>query len=722
MPPVEGTGTGTPPSDASEINERLNDMSYEEGAALSEQELDARLDEIVAGLSEEEREDILQDVAEEIRDDNNAYEERIRDLIRELRAAGRRGDEAREAQAAALEAELDTLLEAREEFTDRLTDTLRESMDDYEATHIDHTDGSNAVIEGDDLEHPVYEYEMGGRLSSDSPFGDGEYQMTDEEWLIENGYIDSDGERELRPGTEEYYTQEDIERALTERELARLNEQQRIEFNLDPDQTITAVSHDEATGVDVWLITDADGTTHEIIVRNANDVIYVINGGSTAAPEGSAETTEETSAEAAEEADAAEEASDDSESYFDGMVELVFVGIDNLTGAMEKILDDFEGTEDWPEDIQRRTYPRGSMNSFYDHNHGIRFDDSIPTYDFAGTDDIRGAVDRIEEFTGGLDSGHRDEYERAVERLFQAIEDDYTDAEIQELWQEMIAEGLPRDVIINLIVAFLRYGPDHFRRLFGGLSLPIIERALWNGSSGLNQHEKLAILILETQLGPGEYPVEEILAHGGGGDTLPTEGSWQDQEENLAALRILRTLPGADVAAINALIATEEALVVRTTEVASEGGQAIISQSDLDWVVNNSRRYADLFNQSYTYTRWDEWRNDAVDINAMQSNLIALFTELHEGDFSYREMADHILNFVRDRGENFACMVTYLLDEVFGILDDLMEASPGFAVGMWSVINNHGDDPIGVDSEHDVDFTDGSSWNAKDTLNMTGDT
>ena len=685
MPPIEGTGATDTTSRAEEVNEFLDNLSYEEAAGLTAEELAARIDAIVAALPEDEREDFVQDFAEEFRDDNNAYEDRIRALIRELNARARRGTEAMRVEAEALVAELNALLDAREEFTDTLNDAVRDAVENYDDTHLDASEfgqshegpldsnGDNAVVEGGELEEPAYDIEMTGHRTSDTPFGDGEYQLTDEEWLIENGYINDDGERQLKPNSETYWTQEEIERALAQRELERLNEQQRVEFNLEPTQTIRAASHDGANGgTDVWIITDEDGTEHVITVRNANDVISVIAGGRTrAVAKGS-----------------------------------------NL-----------EGVENWDEGMQHRTYRRGSMNSYYDELNGTRFDDSIEDYDFAGSEDLRTAPDRIEEFTGGLPAGHRDEYEAAVNRLFQAIEEGYTEAEIQEMWQDMISHGLPRDVLINLIVAFLRYGGDNFQTLFGGISRPVIERALWDGTSNISQEIKLAILILETQLaGDGEYPLEEILAHGTG--TPPTEGSWKDQTENLAALRQLRQLPGANTETINALIAAEEALVARATEVDGEGGRALISDRWYNHIANNASSWSESFDMDYTITDWeeDEWVDGAASASTMAAWLVELFSQIREGEMSYAEMATAILDYSTNKSggdrDNFACMVVWVLDNM-GILDDLMAANRGFAVGMFSIINDGGDRPIGGwdDGDTNLEFGD-SNWDAKEALGL----
>jgi len=94
----------------------------------------------------------------------------------------------------------------------------------------------------------------------------------------------------LKPNSETYWTQEEIERALAQRELERLNEQQRVEFNLDPTQTIRAASHDGANGgTDVWIITDQgvialawEGWFHRTSMRtlysDIQGVSYEING------------------------------------------------------------------------------------------------------------------------------------------------------------------------------------------------------------------------------------------------------------------------------------------------------------------------------------------------------------------------------------------------------------------------------------------------------------
>ena len=253
-------------------------MSYDDWSRLSRAERDAHVDTLVTGLTDEQQAELLMDLGEEINDDGDLRQQRIEDVIvqirERIRLARRANNQSSVDTGLALIAELNADLDAWEENPLSMQEATREALERYGESHIVSEDGSAVEISTSDYDNPVTEVTLGGRSVAESPFGEEELSINGR--LVEAGLLVE--ERNNRYAIAEGRAQREIDAQIEQWRQEELNLNQRVTFRVEEGQTISLVATEPPT----FRITDADGTTHDYILRGSEEgVIFVFTGGIT---------------------------------------------------------------------------------------------------------------------------------------------------------------------------------------------------------------------------------------------------------------------------------------------------------------------------------------------------------------------------------------------------------------------------------------------------------
>lgn len=650
-------------------------ISYEEWANLSDEERASTMETLVEGMSEADREEFLQNLAEECNSDAEDYEERIDDLIERLRErireARRARDNATVEEALAFIDDLRAEEERWDESPESLQQTAREALENYEDTHKVATDGSTVVINGADLEEATMEYQVGGRPVARNIF---EEEPTYTERLIEQGYLTDDHELAQKPNSEEFYTQEDIDRALDQMRQAKLAERQQIELRAGPGQSLSLVSGDDATGNYVFRFTDSDGTTHDVTFTGATDCIFVFTGGLDAGD------------------------FDAIRSWGNGLTSRCHWK--NSDGSLSDSFYDYLGTSRDPNNKEAgklaEKFGPGGANKYGSIN-GPR--EPTPQYHPEGHDELLEAYDAYPDFDDEFFTPPelRAEFDRAVERLLEANEDTIT-----EVWDDILnhcPENLKADLIKRLTVVCLMEAPEKMRTLLGPVAGLLGEIVSGATVGGLTTSERMVKIILEA-LASGD--TEAVSAHFTRLDENghPTAGDWPNHEGNIEALTMLKTLMVENFQTfppeIQTFLDNEQAYVDFVAENAGfEPEEIRITDQVLGQIIDQIDDIASLFDGD----------GHDTSFNGIRSAVIDFFTRLNAaGPMSLQDMRDFIGSYFVDATgrhtqggyeDNMATAIVCILHALSPGLFDALRSGPqgeiwrGF---MHSLIYNGGGD------------------------------
>lgn len=613
-------------------------------------------------LSDEEQQAVINDIIDDM------SEEEIEDFRSDLRSEFSEATDIYEEALDELEDGIDNItneeairrgerliveLEEMIDQCDEARNEINDFIDNYAERNIDISNGESYTVNGAGLEEGEYTIHAGGSPSSVNPFDTSGDQPLDE-YLEEQGLITEDGQ--IAGG----HTFEEVQTATNAWHAQQNADLQTITFNLDGDQRLEIISYDAENGRITFRITDADGTYRDVIVENANSVRFEFLNGITP-----------------------------------------------------------ESVSGWNEDLLKHCYWAGDDRSIHQLLNEDEYEIDASNYDYEGYDDLISDINASSTLghTGGALSSDQTD---VLEQIFNMFDDLLVNGtleadDINEAWDEIIqlinsvSEGARDALIAQLVyICFQNMSLADFARFFG----PAVTRLEDILLSGTPSARDIAIMgILERFAGAGHYGGSEFFNQAFRTETNP-EGPYSGDTATDAIERYNRMAtaagqtPGPEIDIISEEIEETEA----------QGGRFEVTDDLYDRMLQYARTNAEVFSQSWTYTRINEYsRTESVD--EMRNKLIELFDGLRAGNFTYREAAAYILEFCQGvggtMGDNFTTMVVYCLDS-YGMLDNLIDSHPVFAEEMYNLIHNGSDVPYLADTGHDGEST--ADWTADETL------
>lgn len=669
--------------------ERIMGHSLEELSGMTE----AQREQVIRDYFQSEGLDDIEDAREQLDEQFNRAGERLdeyRDDLRSVSRGRRRGRDVNETAQERAE-ELLGEIEELEELIDTLQDEAGEVQGNLAELNIDRTNGDNVTISPLDLDDhngDTFTYNMGGGAAGGGAgiFG-GPSAQSDEEYLREERITNAQGEVIRDFNSDGVMNYEDRTAALQAR--AGMPEERQNVFINTAGQHWTLVSADQGAGTVTFKVEGADGEYAYVTFTNASNVRFSFNSG--------------------------------------------------LNPADVSII----GTN-WPEWLQRISYDGSSQTSFYDELHE---DETTPQERYRsirGYNGVRNGASAAAQFTdipAGLPANLQSAYQSAVDRIFEYIDSGDT-RPVSEIWSEIIQgwSGLSareRSQLVQfLTITFFLNGRTQFGGTTGadgttpstggtifstffGQGIAQLESILLQGrtnastDAGITNGEKIAILILESQTGAaGEFGgaaavLSTLFAHPGTatpGTTTPpatlVNGTWVNHCQNATILNLLRTLlsqGGASIATLQQTITNETSFTMTSEEAQREGGRVALTTEQFDDIDANLGRYAMDFMIYYEDSAYadDDWENEpGVNAAELVTDWTELFEELRDGNYTARDMAQHIIeiarNYENERARNnFAAGIIYILEQhAPQLLDAMMVAFPSFAPVMWDIISN----------------------------------
>lgn len=672
-------------------------MTAEEYANLSSDEQQAINEAYVnnlesQGLSDEEIEEKLDELKEELSEIQNTYANALDDL--ENLETGSMSDSERQ--------QYDKLMATLESIIDELKsadDDIDASLKNYEKLHQDYSDGADiSISDAGALDGSTTEYITGG--GGANPFGDtanytkqGNYAnssiknvVSEEEYLylLNNNIIDESGVVIADQDGVEGLNYNDIKTALQNKTTETVTNSQKVFINTSDDEHWTLVSADESTGTYVFKVEDEDGNYCYKKFIGATDVIFCFSSGINSSD------------------------------------------IGTLKGWPTSLLKHCIWGDGTSED-------GAGIKTFYDELYPSTASDSAVLGAIDGYSDVYNGYSEAVTTLGNTPSNPSLEalYQQAIDLLYSMLDDPTQD--INDIWSQInaLCTGLNRQDKATLIKAIVlgisKSDPTHLATFIPAGMVTTLETYIRdaansaNVSGGLDEQDKLVVMILESQCGAGLYG-PDIWAHFSPDGTK--EGDWKNHEENSSALTEFNKLFAGNASAITAAT-NESSLSSGNTGVGYKSSEADALQNNISGYV---KKYAanELLDMDGT---------TEVEATTALNEIVGDINELWASGASVEEIREKILSDLRSLAganqDDVACLLMALLkdkaptlyNQLFSLsnIDDQTpndNAGEQFRLEMGAIIFNGGDapamvDPVNLQGSYRKDiFTMFPEWNS----------
>lgn len=463
----------------------LLNVDAEKWDELSQKEQAEKIEKAMKGLSGSEREEMKDQLLDVIADLTESVKESRKDLRK-----SRHRDKEKGAKRDELVEELDELILSLKDLKNDVNAAMT-NLKRHEQTHDRDVSGGEdlAVLDlelgkpDEDIEKHTYVYRLGGEMAA----FDDDRDLSDHDYLLEQGVINQDGVVIKDVKKDEALNQMDIDEALKERNDVMTK--QKVTVRLKPGQRISLSNYDAESGETVLKVEDERGNFAYLRFENAKNAVFTFNRGFTL---------------------------DQARGWPEGFLKQVHQN--SKKSLNEKFNPTALSQEEKLAVIPGFTKIQHELNGLYGYTHATP-DDNLTWK----------AKEVIDVLYGFLDGG------------------DLSQNKLYAVWEQIngMLNGLDetsRSKVLELaIVAIAKFSPQNFGRLFGPV-VGRLEQVL--AASGSEEGEpstgaKLAIMLLETKAAPGNY---------GGGEIWkkyvvdkPNEaeilGKWKNKVSTIDALR-----------------------------------------------------------------------------------------------------------------------------------------------------------------------------------------
>lgn len=375
----------------------------------------------------------------------------------------------------------------------------------------------------------------------------------------------------------------------------------------------------------------------------------------------------------------------------------------------------------WPDDLINRSLYGGTL--FSETLHPVTPEQEqaqelgyVPGYEQGAT-----AATTASPYLGvgvTLSDTEKAKFQTYWDKLYQAIAENKP---IGPVWDEILATASPK-LIEALIFAIAKTTPQNFSALFNGQAT-ILENILTGGASdeNLTSAMKLAILLLETYAGPGNYGggatlFDTLFAHKAADGTTYEAGRWtgetgDNEMQNEIVLRQFSDLSARLTGThgdINAAIDNETAFKTQVDAAATAAATAA-TQAQPDATIPGTISQAEYdAMRTMMYADMGRLEDDGdVEEGTLASTIDSILTYLLHTKMTTEETRTYLLRVCDIGGSGGDDLTTNIINFLGAYAPEVMTRllDPLWNLKMWRLIENGGDTPemwwdSGSDSGH----------------------